>query len=351
MNSDGNITAKGGGTIAGWNIGTSELVGGQIHLNKEGKIYSDNHNQRNSTSQGFYLAADGLSIGSKFVATSEGSLRLGARAAQGTVDMDKDPNRTYWIVNGDSSGTSYIAGPNNQVYIGTDKITLGSNFSVDNTGKLISKSGTIGNWTIGSNSLYSQSNDGYRLELLSSGSIKGGEYKNNEFTENSWYINRNGSLGGPNWSIGANGSATFTNIAGLSGAIGKGNQITGPYFTFGGGSASGGGGGGSSLSPNIPSGGWPSLVGSTLGGQIYSASKAKFDELYATEAEFDRLKTSVANIDYARIWERMEYQGGPVRWQKAIHDISLDINFNRKSYTLSYTRVYALTGAGDPGPY
>ena len=331
VNSSGNITAKGGGTIAGWTIGDEELQGGQIHLNKNGKIYSNTHNALNNTGTGFYLSSEGLSIGSKVKINNDGVAYFGL----GAVD---NQNSNHWTINSDTS-KSYISyggntkwtsatndnGTQAKVYIGTDGISIGSRFSISPQGELIANSGKIGGWEISNSTLTGGTNSDDKPIIT---------------------LNSNGSMQGPNWSISSSGVATFSNFGGH---VGQGLHFSGNGFNLGGSSGSGGGYGGSGISPNIGSLGGAGLGAGTLGGAIYTASKAEFDKLYATEAEFNRLKTSIANIDYANIWQKMKYQGGFVRWHEVLSNVRIEINFDKKSYSVGYSKIRAL--CSPYGPY
>jgi len=129
---EGYLHASGGGDIAGWQIGKGILTTGDLTLDSTNqKIYSGEHEDLGSGKSGFYLASNGLSIGERFRVDSTGVLRLGRRAAHSDSDC--------WVVGYDNNG-SYIkyesSNKNNYVRIGTDKIQLGNNFSVDNAGKL-----------------------------------------------------------------------------------------------------------------------------------------------------------------------------------------------------------------------
>ena len=176
------LTAKGGGSIAGWTIGTTTLSSknGTITLNSDssaitfknssGKMYSGSHNGLKSAVAGFYISDDGLSIGSKFKVTSDGTLEIGNGATTSSSKhwtINGDSARSY-ISYGDSLYDKYFIAANinttnkNQVYIGTDGISLGRRFSVGANGNLIARSGQIANWTINTNSLTcggSSSND------------------------------------------------------------------------------------------------------------------------------------------------------------------------------------------------
>lgn len=86
VNADGYLTAKGGGSIAGQNITDTTLNKNKLYIDsgtfhdKSGSnpaytsfgIYSNNHDQLSSITEGFYLSNDGLSIGSKLKIDSDG---------------------------------------------------------------------------------------------------------------------------------------------------------------------------------------------------------------------------------------------------------------------------------------
>ena len=150
-----NLYANGTGQIGGWNIGSTTLSTTNLKIDSGNeKIYSGEHDTLTSTKNGFYLSNSGLSIGSKFYAgsnSSSGVIRVGVNA---TTD-----GTNCWTISGDTNNNSYIKygtkGSNNSVYLGTDEISLGKTFKVDNDGVLTSTSGKIGGWTIGANTLKS----------------------------------------------------------------------------------------------------------------------------------------------------------------------------------------------------
>ena len=157
VNSDGHIIAKGGGEIAGWLIGNTELQSKNktIALNSEGdgKIYSNNHTELSSVSKGFYLSNDGLSIhnGFRITVDSENNAKL-------EIGRLNSGNK-YWTINGTTDRNSYIAynatslgfdfarntinGNDKSVYLGTDGIRLGRFFAVDSNGNFSAKNGKI----------------------------------------------------------------------------------------------------------------------------------------------------------------------------------------------------------------
>lgn len=184
VDANGNMHAGGAGSgdVGGWYITDSTLysgnyVSGQNGIlldsannriafgSTSGQIYSGSHSGLNSTTDGFYLDHNGLSIGSKFYASKEGIVRIGYNA------FDSGSSVKHWTING-SSSNSYISyattsinktiNPNSNiqnVYIGTDGISLGEKLYIENTGELhctgvdivgtiTATSGEIGAWRI-----------------------------------------------------------------------------------------------------------------------------------------------------------------------------------------------------------
>lgn len=276
VNDKGHLVAKGGGSIAGWEISDNALTSKSKNLtlrsyyevddglgNKatvyKGEIFSNKHDDLSSSTKGFYLSEDGLSIGKTFKVDNTGTVKIGTGAVDGRSGK-------HWTIDGvkDADGESSISygqrGKANSVYIGTDAITLGSNFEVSNTGYLTAKSGYFGNssgngWNIGTNGIYNGKSsfeidnnngayigtDGIALGNKFSVNRQGNliahdaTFHNGTFTgkvtsdtgkiggwnlaSNSLYndagtvhLYSSGQLTGPNWTIDSNGNATFTNI-------------------------------------------------------------------------------------------------------------------------------------------
>lgn len=271
VNSEGELTAKGGGSIAGWKISDTQLysnkteTNGRITLdigtNKKDDtnqdyvsygIYSHKHDTLNSTKQGFYLSSDGLSIGNTIKITA---------TANGQVEIGRISTTKHWIISGDTSN-SYIkygdAGSSGSVYLGTDALTLGSKFSVNSDGDVIAKSlkanvaGEIAGWEITSNALrYRNATTKKGIVIKTNSNIQGGTFdddwtlltkdaNNNPLsywqikqdgtvkftggTIGGWTINAstltagnvtinsNGTISSGGWSINNNGSASFNNV-------------------------------------------------------------------------------------------------------------------------------------------
>lgn len=254
VNASGHITAKGGGSIAGWQIADKNLYKinedqngkktSSIYLNSSTpKIYgqindSKQHSTLTSSNEGFYLASDGLSIGSKFKVSSDGTIRVGKNAY--------DNNYAYnWEINGsDSENNSYIKygtkGNNNSVYLGTDEISLGKTFKVDNQGVLTSTSGHIGGWTI---EAYKLSSDKLTLNstpvsaqypnpqrinannvfvVYNDGSFRAAN-DNFSVTSNGYITSTSGKIGG--WTIGENTLTSGNLTLNSSGTANKSERI------------------------------------------------------------------------------------------------------------------------------
>lgn len=322
VTSEGQLYAQGGGQIAGWNIRDTSLsksifnkkgeeisstgmssdnsdktnlafwagnqfnvdfnghvnatsidIGGDnknhqdVHITK-GTIYSGKHKPFNSTEDGFFLNYAGLSIGADFRVTSSGYLT----AKQGTFG-NATKNFTIGIFE-DKDGITYTSLKGNNVYLGTDKISLGSNFSVDNTGNLTASSGKIASWYFTDGAFYNQTakdaadkdnevgygkwndktkkydsiyekgmyfgNGGIRFGanfhvgsngnmFAIAGTIGGWSIGSSSLTGGSLKLNSDGSLSGPGWSIASNGEATFSNVksANIKGGTISGGSRTG----------------------------------------------------------------------------------------------------------------------------
>lgn len=178
----GHLIAKGGGSIGGWEIADFKLYsqnktltlqsmqhidqieedGSVTTVDIPASIYSNKHYALTNTSNGFYLSQNGLSIGKKFKVTNEGVVTIGNNAVaqtgsnlhywkidstQGkeyTVTVTPSSGQTYTSTNKTVSSITYNAqyfndtgnNPYNSVYIGTNGITLGKHFSVDNNGRM-----------------------------------------------------------------------------------------------------------------------------------------------------------------------------------------------------------------------
>ena len=230
VNSIGHLTAKGGGSVAGWKITDTQLISptDDLFLNSGGNIYGrgknaqgtlQRHDSLNATGEGFYLGPDGLSIGSKFFANNEGIVRIGSNAVRGTYGK-------YWTIDGNGSGNSehsYIKsgteGQRGSVYLGTDKIALGNQFCVDSDGivrvgyNAFSGSDTNPYWTINGSS--GSSYISYRTNNFNATTYGNKLIINSSARDQEVYIGTNGLRLGSKAAIDNRGNATFN-----SGTIG-----------------------------------------------------------------------------------------------------------------------------------
>ena len=204
-------------------------------------LFSGKKNSFSANSNGFYLGTDGIAIGP----------HNGSNSAFQVTNAGQLIARTGYIGNGSNGweiGSNYLKNGNKNsyndsnsgVYLGTLGIGLGANFNVSSSGSLTAKAGNIGGWTITSNRL--QNSDGsiyvgtsglkfgsnfsvtsggtltcingnFSGTITSSyGKIGGWTINGNGLTNGTMYIYSNGSIGGANWSISANGYASFSNM-------------------------------------------------------------------------------------------------------------------------------------------
>ena len=193
---DGFLYAKGGGTIAGWNIGNDKLystakIGNNPKITLDSTnaaIYSNNKSSMRSINDGFYIGSDGFSLGAfdnvndhaPFQVSHEGYL-VSTAGTIGSFNIHE-----YTLIGGTGSSQVGMCSTSGQAWAfwagSEDSAT--APFHVGHNGALYSTSGQIGGWTIGSNS-------------LSASGIT---------------ISAAGSISSPHWSINADGTAHFTNV-------------------------------------------------------------------------------------------------------------------------------------------
>lgn len=274
----GKITAI-SGQIGGWTINGTKLIGTESNsLNSQkitleadrSRIYSGNKTELTSTTDGFHLSPLGLSLGNSFrfknrYTDDQGILQ------PATLEMGY-LSGNHWTIRGDSgANSSFISfgtkGQNRSVYIGTDEITLGSRFSVDNNGNL----------TASNVNLSGEIN-------ASSGQIGGWSINAFDLKAGNLSLDYEGSISGPSWSISANGDAYFGKIYG---DVMSGQSLNGYGFTIG-------GSGDSWLNPNT-------IMADDMTGGYYSGSLTdkmiiKCDTLYARHAEIDTLDAKIINV-------------------------------------------------------
>lgn len=239
VDANGFLTAKGGGSIAGWNISDTALYKGQVGIS------SDNSNSSNIA----FWAGSSNSSNAKFTVSFDGTMT----ARQGYIGNGS----SGWTIGSNyiKNGKNSYNDSNSGAYIGTDGIGLGpGNFYVTRAGYLYSSSGTIGGWTITNSQLknadgsiyigiggmkfgnnFSVTSSGIltAVDGIFSGKVTTGELTATGGTIGGWTINTtnlsagniqldsSGSIKhtGNNWSINSDGTATFSNIIVTGGTI------------------------------------------------------------------------------------------------------------------------------------
>lgn len=211
---NGHITAKGGGTIAGFNIDDDSIFTGTKSSNSNLRISSSN-GLFTRTINGTSRENLNLAISNKFAVDSSGILYTRDAIIEGEITADRGRIGGFTITNSSIyNNKDSLTAESSGVYIGTNGISLGADstfkvtkngalsasnvsitggsltigdtFKVTSGGALTAESGKIGGWTINSDQLKS--------------------------TNGNTHIYASGQLRGPNWEIDANGNATFSNI-------------------------------------------------------------------------------------------------------------------------------------------
>ena len=355
-----------------------------------GKIYSHSHDELIKTGDGFYLSYDGLSIGNKVKISNKGVMYLGSNAVAngGVADTEgKVLNRNYWEIGGDDNKRSYISFGGSKsfsdatnsdsventakVYLGTDGISLGQRFSVNQNGELKAYNGAIGGWKIDTKTISAGSGNN-QLILNSSGEITGGNYSSDNKTGwkisrdgsvnfykgkiggwtinsstltgsdgqgHSLTLNSNGSMSGPSWSISTDGTAYFKKVYG---SVAPGLSLSGYGFSLG------GNGAGSSLSPGSIGMSGDSGIGNvgSLGGGLYQAYKDHFDYIYATKAQFgevqadiitvkNRLNAVNASINNLDIMSKLNFNGNYANWDWVVGGIT-KFSITKTGYNIQF---------------
>lgn len=197
VNSDGHIVAKGGGEIAGWKINDTKIYSSANVSGSNPKvtmdssiaaIYSNNKSSMSSTQNGFYIGSDGFALGAynsskghnPFQVNNEGVLFSNTGSIGGFTISD---NTLTSGSGGNATGMSSRSGVQWAFWTGGEEAGSAP-FHVGHNGELHSTKGTIGGWTIGSNS-------------LSASGIT---------------ISSQGSISSSHWSINSDGTAHFTNV-------------------------------------------------------------------------------------------------------------------------------------------
>lgn len=275
VTSDGHLTAKGGGSIAGWNIDDYKIYKDNTGMSSVTDVNAIGVTKKDvkipsSADSGYDTVSKAIAFwagNNNFFVTHDGYLKIN----EATVGKGANP-----IFIGKSAGGEYSAlfsGKKNNFsadssgfYIGTDGIALGnyyegrSSFQVTSNGELTAKSGYIGNgskgWTIAASALYNgkQSyNDGNNGVYIgtngiglgpgsfyvtsggalhsTSGDIAGWQISSSQLhnADNSIYLGTAGIKFKDSFSINSSGHLTCTN-ANVTGSIYSGNGRIGGWI-------------------------------------------------------------------------------------------------------------------------
>ena len=171
VTNEGHLNAQGGGKIAGWKIGETELSSGTTFIRSAGDYrFWVGAGKDNAASAPFYIHQDGSikatkgtiggwSIQEKYLMASDGS--IGIRA-----DKTDDDQLAFWAGSSDYNGR------------------FSAPFRVNFKGRMVAESGRIGGWEIGTNKLTSTNN---KATLSSTGEISGVTIKGATITGASIY--------------------------------------------------------------------------------------------------------------------------------------------------------------------
>ena len=147
------------GTIEAEDGHIGSFIIGKEDTNGHSGIYSDTYITKYSeipgTSPGVYVGTDGIKLGSNFSVSPDGELNATQATISGTIEVDDGGHIGSFEIgtvgeNGESGiySDSYIESFNETasgsgIYVGTDGIKLGPNFSVDTTGHVTATSITL----------------------------------------------------------------------------------------------------------------------------------------------------------------------------------------------------------------
>lgn len=253
------------------------LLVGKVNGNKHWTINGDANNSyirfgTRGTNNSVNISTNEITLGSRFYVNDLGALRVGNGAVANTgkhwtIDGNSESyiayntENSYFTTSGDEivltkKDATHLWAENNQVYIGTDGIRLGTRFAVDTSGNIlaegtiVAKKGKIGDWTIENGILTgikeTSSGHVYNVTLNAQGTLKAtdsytesGVAKEDTYWEltnkggkiGGWTINKstltgekgnndsekitinaNGAITAPKWTLDRNGKATFSDI-------------------------------------------------------------------------------------------------------------------------------------------
>ena len=126
-------------------------------------IYNGSKSSLTSTYDGIYLGTDGVACGSKFKVTKAGVLTATDVELTGKITAESGKIGGFTITASSiySGNKSTLASTYSGIYIGTDGISAGGKFKINTSGEMAATGGTIGGFTIDSDSIHS----GYKSSL------------------------------------------------------------------------------------------------------------------------------------------------------------------------------------------
>ncbi|AXF52486.1 MAG: hypothetical protein [Caudoviricetes sp.] len=182
VNTIGHLTAKGGGSIAGWEITDDKLYSKNrsITLDASKKaVYSGTKTRDNISANGFFIDPDDLILGSKVRIDKEGIMEIGLGAAART-------SSPRWTISGSgtsansrsfiSHGYNIFGGEippriaeggfkNSSVYVGTDGIAVGAKIRmVSSSGTLVAEGAELSKVSISNSKVTGTEVDGYTTD-------------------------------------------------------------------------------------------------------------------------------------------------------------------------------------------
>ena len=224
VNSAGELTAQGGGKIAGWKIGNNNLTNvgtaGQAAAGSVGLSSND----KSKSNKAFWAGSDktdeapfSVDFGGNVNMTKAiiGGIKSGTKVTvqNGTIytsNLKDSEGKTHNHNSYDSEARGF--------YLGPGGISLGGYFRVNNAGALTSKSGNIAGFTIKDGALYTNGKTNYNTNVngvyIGSNAIALGEKSNFIVTSSGALTSKSGNIGG--WTIGPDGL--------------YGNGATGSYY-------------------------------------------------------------------------------------------------------------------------
>ena len=284
---------------------------GKFKVDENGNLTATNANISGIITSG-YGSIGGWQISENAISSRGVSSGSGIKIISDTTPGSSGDGKIY-------SGThSTFDSTNDGFFISKDGLSIGSKFKVDKngdadlTGKITANSGKIGEWQILGRELKAEDGHGGYISL---------DYE--------------GSISGPNWSINSTGDAYFGKIYGQ---VMSGQSLSGYGFTIGGSS-------GSSFAPaSVLMDGNAFGGAGSLGNGLYSAYKAEFDKIYATEAEFGSLSANVGDITdayltNANITSRLYVDGVQASWITVVTDVWIEEDDNGRSLYMGMGRA------------